>query len=231
MVIIGGSSGIGLACAVRAAEAGADVTVAGRDAAKLTDAQRAIGEGVRVAALDIADENAVRRLFVGLERVDHVVVLAGEPISAPLVASDMTLQRRIMDVRFWGALYVCKYAAPKLPAEGSITLCSGVAVLRPQRGRPVGVASAAAVEGLVRALALEFAPIRVNAISPGPTRTGVFDRYFNERAEEVVASLAERLPVRRIGEPADVAEAILFLMSNSYVTGITLHVDGGYPLI
>ena len=170
-------------------------------------------------------------LFEAHDRVDHVVVVAGEPVTAPLLSTETAEQRGVMDVRFWGAVHACRHAAPRLSPRGTITLCSGAATARPQPGRPVGVAAGAAVEALVRALALELAPIRVNAVAPGPIRTGVFDRHFGERADEVAAALSRTLPVGRVGEPADAADAILFLMSNPYVTGITLRVDGGFVVM
>jgi NAD(P)-dependent dehydrogenase (short-subunit alcohol dehydrogenase family) len=228
VVVIGGSSGIGLACATEAARHGARVTVAARGSGPLRDAVAAIGPTARAVVLDVADEGAVEDLFASHEQVDHVVVVAGGPVSAPLLSTGIARQREVMDVRFWGAVHACKLAAPRLHPHGSITLCSGAATARPQPGRPVGVAAGAAVEGLVRALAVELGPARVNAIAPGPTRTGAFDHHFGERADQAAAALTRRLPVGRMGQAADLAHAVLFLMSNPFVTGITLRVDGGY---
>jgi NAD(P)-dependent dehydrogenase (short-subunit alcohol dehydrogenase family) len=231
VVVLGGSSGIGYACAAEAVRGGARVTIVARRAGPLEVAANTLGRDVRAFSLDVADDVAVARLFDAHEAVDHVVVVAGEPVTAPLLSTDVARQRTIMEARFWGALSICRSAAPKLAPHGSITLCSGAATARPQPGRPVGVAAGAAVEALVRAAALEFAPVRVNAVAPGPTRTKVFDQHFGELADERAAALAQTLPARRMGEPSDVAGAVVFLMSNPFVNGITLRVDGGYTVM
>jgi NAD(P)-dependent dehydrogenase (short-subunit alcohol dehydrogenase family) len=231
VVVVGGSSGIGYACAAEAVRGGARVTIVARGAERLEAAASSLGRGVTAVSLDVADEGAVAGLFDAYDAVHHVVVVAGEPVTAPLLTTDIARQRSVMEARFWGALNVCRSAAPTLAPQGSITLCSGAATARPRPGRPVGVAAGAAVEAFVRAAALEFAPVRVNAIAPGPTRTKVFDQHFGELADERAAALAQTLPARRMGEPADVAGAVVFLMSNPFVTGITLRVDGGYTVM
>jgi NAD(P)-dependent dehydrogenase (short-subunit alcohol dehydrogenase family) len=225
VVVLGASAGIGFACAKAAARGGADVTIAARDAAPLADAVAAIGPSTRAFALDVSDEDAVARLFEHHRQVDHVVVMAGGPVTAPLLTTSVAEQHRVMDVRLWGALHACRHAAPRLADHGSITLVSGAATARPQAGRPVGVAAGAAVEGLAKALALELAPRRVNVVAPGPTRTRVLERHLEPPA---LAALAARLPAGRLGEPSDIADAVLFLMTNAFVSGITLRVDGGY---
>jgi NAD(P)-dependent dehydrogenase (short-subunit alcohol dehydrogenase family) len=112
-----------------------------------------------------------------------------------------------------------------MPGHGSITLVSGAATARPRPGRPVGVAAGSAVEALGKAMALELAPRRVNVLAPGPTRTPVLERHSGA---EAMAALARQLPVGRLGEPDELAHAVVFLMTNGFVTGITLRVDGGY---
>jgi NAD(P)-dependent dehydrogenase (short-subunit alcohol dehydrogenase family) len=141
-----------------------------------------------------------------------------------IVDGDVEVFRRSMEVRFWGALWACRYGAPRMDRGGSITLCSGLVAHRPRAGRAVGTAATAAVEAFARAMALELAPIRVNAVCPGGIDTPLLQREFGDKRDELVASLARRLP---IGRPEDVAGAILFLMGNGFVTGITLVVDGG----
>lgn len=231
VVIIGGSSGMGLATARMARKAGARVTIAARDRERLEAARQAIGDDARAFALDVADEDAVRRMFDEVGRLDHLVMLAGEQPVGSLVDTDTSEFHRAVNVRFWGSLYACKYAAPRISPAGSITLCSGVSAYRPQPKRAVGAATTAAVEAFGRSLARELAPIRVNTICPGAVDTPVLERFFGGRREEMLKALAERLPAGRIGEPDDVAHAIIFLMENRYVTGITLHVDGGYLLL
>jgi NAD(P)-dependent dehydrogenase (short-subunit alcohol dehydrogenase family) len=229
VVVIGGSSGMGLATAKMARELGAGVTIVARDEKRLAAAREEIGPDTNTASLDVADEAAVKDLFGSLDAVDHVATLAGTQVFGPIADIDSSMLRRPMDVRFWGSVYICKYAAPKMNG-GSITLCSGIVAERPIRGRALGTASTAATEAFGRAMAIELAPIRVNTIRPGAVDTPMLGRVAKEERESMLAAQAKRLPVGRVGLPEDIAQAIVFLMTNSYVTGVTLTVDGGHLL-
>ena len=222
---------MGLATAKLALEAGAHVTIAGRDSDRLERARADLGGDTAAVPLDVSDEAAVRDLFESLERVDHVVTLAGARAFGRVADTDTAKLRAPMEVRFWGSLYVCKYAAARMNGEGSITLSSGVVVARPSPGQGVGAASTAAVEAFARAMALELAPVRVNVVRPGGVDTPLTQRLFGDRREELMAEQAARLPVGRFGEPEDLADTIVFLMRNGYTTGITLTVDGGHLLL
>jgi NAD(P)-dependent dehydrogenase (short-subunit alcohol dehydrogenase family) len=230
VVVIGGTSGIGLATATMAQEAGARVTVVGRDKARLADALERLGGTAQGVAFDVADEAAVRDLFDSFDHVDHVAVLAGSRVDGEIATLDTsTIQTPIND-RLWGALYVCKHAAPKM-SDGSITICSGVGVNRPRRGGAVVAAAAGASEILARAVAQEVAPIRVNVIRPGVVDTPMLTRVAGDRRDQVIASQSKRIPLGRIARAEEIAHAILFLMSNTYITGSTLTVDGGISLV
>jgi NAD(P)-dependent dehydrogenase (short-subunit alcohol dehydrogenase family) len=229
VVVIGGSSGIGLATARMARAAGARVTIAGRDPARLEAAR--VSADVDAVATDVSDEDQVRALFEQVGHVDHVAVLSGAAVSGLITETETAALRVPMEVRFWGSVYVAKHASPRMDTGGSITLTSGVIVERPMAGRVLGTATTAATEGLSRALAVELAPIRVNTVRPGLVDTPMILRNVGDRREEFLAAQAERLPVRRFGTPEDLADAFLFLMRNRYVTGITLTVDGGHLLL
>jgi len=231
VVILGGSTGIGLATAKAAKAEGAQVIVTGRSAEKLQQAQAALGAGTRTVVLDVADEAGTQSFFQGLQRVDHVFITAGTLVSDKRLAPDSATLRPAMDTRFWGALYAAKYAAPKIASGGSITFMSGTAARRPLPGASVATASCGAVEAFARALALDLAPIRVNTIEPGYVDTPLLDSLLGAQRNEVVAAAAARLPVKRIGTAEDIADAILFLMKNGYVNGITLTIDGGGLLV
>ncbi len=231
VVILGGSTGIGLATAKAAKAEGAQVIITGRSADKLQQAQTALGAGARTVVLDVADEAGTQSFFQGLAKVDHVFITAGTLVSDKKLKPDSTTMRPAMDTRFWGALYAAKYAAPKIAAGGSITFMSGTAAWRPLSGASVASASCGAIEAFARALAVDLAPIRVNVIEPGFVDTPLLDSLLGAQKGEVLAAAAARLPVKRIGTSEEVADAVLFMMKNGYVNGITLTIDGGGLLV
>ncbi len=231
VVILGGSTGIGFATAKAASAEGARVTIAGRSPEKLKAAQAALGNRIETVVLDVNDEASVRNLFQRMDRIDHIFVTAGSPAHAPRLEIDTKLLRLAMETRFLGALYASKYGAPKIRGNGSITFMSGSTTTRPLPGEPVATASCAAVEALARALALELAPVRVNAITPGYIDTPFLDEILGERKEAILAAAAATLPAKRIGRAEEAADGVLFLMKNEYVTGIALLIDGGYHLV
>jgi NAD(P)-dependent dehydrogenase (short-subunit alcohol dehydrogenase family) len=230
VLVVGGSSGIGLATARLALEAGAQVAIAGRSSERLAEAVSALGDSVRSFAVDARDADQVRRLFEELGALTHAVVLSGEQPIGEVADTDLGYFRQAMDARFWGALHVCRYGGPVIEPGGSVTLCSGVIAHRPVPGRSLGTASTAAVEAFGRAMARELSPVRVNTIVPGPIDTPMLRRFFGGDDAELQRRLEGRVPVGRVGRPEEVADAILFLMGNRFVTGVTLPVDGGFLL-
>jgi len=229
IVIVGGTSGIGFAVAHAATGAGAHVVVASSDAAKVTAATARL-PGAEGLALDVTDEAAVAAAFERLGPIDHLVFTAGDwggMRRGPLAELDLAAASGLFGVRFWGALAVVKHAQKTLAADGSITLTDGTIAHRPTKGSAISTAMAGAVEHLVRGLAVELAPIRVNAVCPGLIRTGVWDSIPEDRREEQLAKMTARQPLPRVGEPAEAAEAYLYLMRGGYTTGQVLRVDGG----
>jgi NAD(P)-dependent dehydrogenase (short-subunit alcohol dehydrogenase family) len=227
VVILGGSSGMGLATAKAAKAEGARVLITGRSPERLEAARKKLGGEVRTVALDISDETGTRALFSELDSVDHVFITAGALLFDPKLETDAKSVRPALDMRFWGAFNAAKFASAKMSAGGSITFMSGTAAIRPLRGASVATASCGAVEAFARALALELAPIRVNTIQPGLIDTPFLDTLGDDRRKAIVADYSARLPVGRVGRAEDVADAVLFLMKNGFVTGITLTIDGG----
>jgi NAD(P)-dependent dehydrogenase (short-subunit alcohol dehydrogenase family) len=227
VVVIGGSSGIGLATARLAAGLGARVTIAGRDRARLDAALAELGGTSTGVALDVADEGAVRDLFASMDHVDHVAMLAGTHVHGTLADTDTETLRGPVDNRFWGALYLGKHAAPKM-TDGSITLCTGAGLAKPRAGAAIVTAAAGASEHLARAMAVELAPVRVNVVRPGIVDTPLLDRLApGVDRDDVLQAMAKRVPLRRVAQAEEIADAIVFLMGNRYVTGATLTVDGG----
>jgi NAD(P)-dependent dehydrogenase (short-subunit alcohol dehydrogenase family) len=228
VVVIGGTSGIGLEVARAAAAADARVFVAGRSVDRARAAQMSLGDAVRVRTLDMTDETAVQTFFAGLHGIDHLVVTAtgGALRFGTVLDTPMQEIRSVLDDRFWGTYHCVRYAAPLMPPTGSVTLLSGTAAVKPRPGAGVLAAAVAAVEALARALALELAPIRVNIVRPGPIDTPLL-RASRPNFDEFAKTTAAALPVNRIGMPADVAQAVLLLMTNPFVTGTALGIDGG----
>jgi NAD(P)-dependent dehydrogenase (short-subunit alcohol dehydrogenase family) len=226
VVILGGSSGIGLATARAALAEGARVIITGRSRDRLEQARTVLETDVRTVALDVTDEAGTRTLFAGFDHVDHVFITAGTVAFDPKLAPDSASMRTAIDMRFLGALYAAKYAAAKMGAGGSITFMSGTTALRPLPGASVATASCGAVEAFARSLAVDLAPIRVNTIQPGLVDTPFLD-VLGDRRKAIIEDYSRRLPVKRPGRPEEIADAVLFLMKNGFVTGITLTIDGG----
>ncbi|MGX5846219.1 SDR family oxidoreductase [Mesorhizobium sp. PL10] len=235
IVIVGGGSGMGLALARRCLTAGAEIIIVGRNADRLERAREALlqPEAVTVAAVDIAHEDQVAHLFRQVGRIDHIVSTAAdiEGVYELLPSVDLKAAQRVVGSKFYGPLLLAKHGAPQLSTNGSITFTSGIAAYRPAARGSVVAAVNAALEGLVRALAVELAPIRVNAVSPGWVDTPIWHFVAGDKKDETLDAMARRLPVGRVGQPDDIADAITFLMGNGFTTGTVLHVEGGHRLI
>jgi NAD(P)-dependent dehydrogenase (short-subunit alcohol dehydrogenase family) len=239
LVIVGGSSGIGLETARLALAEGASVTIAGRSEDRLRRAVEGMGTSqvggpaggrVRPVVADVTDESSIRALFEGEPRVDHLFLPAGElrPGDGDVLGADLHGLRSVLETRLLGVVNVVRQARPKM-AGGSITLMSGLYATRPAPGGAFGAAAVAGVEGMTRALALDLAPTRVNAVAPGLIDTPLWNAFGAQR--EAILAQGAALPVGRIGRPEEVAEAVLFLMSNGFVTGTVLAIDGGGGLV
>lgn len=230
VVVVGGSSGIGLETARLALAAGASVTIAGRSEDRLRRAAADLGGAVRSVVADVTDDGSVKALFDGETRVDHVFLPAGEikPGGGDVLGADLSALRSLLESRLLGVVHVVRRARPKM-AGGSITLMSGLYANRPAPGAALGAAAVAAIDGMTRALALDLAPIRVNAVAPGLIDTPLWDSFGPQR--DAILAQATALPVGRIGRPDEVAAAVVLLMSNGFVTGTVLAIDGGGSLV
>jgi len=232
IIIIGGGSGIGFGVAKVSLARGANVVLAGRTLEKLEQALVKLEAGKRglVVQTDITREADVAALFADVPAVDHVVVTAASLAYQPIVSFDIAAAQRAIESKLLGALLVAKHAGPRLREGGSITFTTGVAVERPMpRGSIVGAVNGA-LNAFIRGAAIELAPIRVNALSPGWVDTELWNLIGGNKAA-VFASMAERLPARRIGTPEDLGHAAVFLMENEFTTGTVLHVDGGHRFV
>lgn len=236
IVIIGGSSGIGLALARRCLDRaeGHRVVIAGRSGERLEAALTELGHPTRLTAVtaDIADRAELDALFGAAGQLAHLVVTAADLPYGPLATLTTDSMLRAVRSKLLGPLLAAQAAAPRLAVDGSITFTSGIAAYRPGPGGTLTATVNGALESMVRALALELAPVRVNAVSPGWMDTPAWERIAPPAVKSArLADLAARLPGKRNGRPEDVANAIMFLMSDAFVTGTVLHAEGGQLLV
>lgn len=231
VIVIGGSSGMGLATARAAAAHGAEVTIASSSSERIEAALSELPPGSAGVTLDVRSETDVAALFERIGALDHVVFTAGDAFTPrPLADQAIHEARTTLDVRFWGAVTVAKYATPHLRPGGSIALTTGTVGQRPVPGAALAAAGAGAAEGLVRGLSVELAPIRVNAVRAGAFRTPLWDTMPEHQRAAVFDRLAQGTLLGAIGDPRQIALAHLYLMQNAYVTGTVLTVDGGLLL-
>jgi len=226
VAVIGGSSGIGLAVAAQAKRLGANLILVARDAGRLRHAAASIGGATQIVA-DISATAAVFSMFQEVASLDHLLITAGTARLLPLKEHGAQDLHGVMAERVVGPLLAIQAAVPLLRSGGSITLTSAQLSSRPMGMGAVMAGAVAAVEAITRALALELAPVRVNAVAPGMIDTPLVDRLLGDNKSELFARTAASLPAKRVGLPDDVAQAILLLMTNSFITGEILHVDGG----
>jgi NAD(P)-dependent dehydrogenase (short-subunit alcohol dehydrogenase family) len=228
ILIVGGGSGIGFAVAEAAKAEGAEVMIASTNAHKLELAAARLG-GIVTKLLDLTDEGAVEAFFAGSGEFAHIVTTAGDWGKArrsPLAEVDMRDAEALFGVRFWGATILAKHGAARVAPGGSITLTSGMSAFRPQKGSVIATAMAGAIVHLTYGLAVELAPVRVNAVLPGGVATEIW-RGLPEAMRAAESARFASQPLPRIAEPEEVAEAYLYLMKGGYTTGQALQVDGG----
>jgi NAD(P)-dependent dehydrogenase (short-subunit alcohol dehydrogenase family) len=219
VVVIGGSSGIGLATARLCRDKGWDVVIASRDP------ERADVDAEKVA-LDVTDAAATRELFARLGAIDHLVTTTVARAGGPVRDLDLDAARHAFETKLWGPLAAIQVA----DVRGSIVLTSGVLAHVPAVGGAATAALNGAVEGLVRTLAVELAPTRVNAVCPGFVDTPTWAGLDDDARQTMFDRLAGALPVGRVGAAEDLAHAIWLLLTNGFVTGTVLGVDGGHRL-
>jgi NAD(P)-dependent dehydrogenase (short-subunit alcohol dehydrogenase family) len=231
VVVIGGSSGIGLETARRARSKGADVIITGRNADRLRGAVDELGEGKSVA-FDAHDSAALHSFFGSLKTpIDHVMVTAGGPYYAPLREMDLSEALGNVHEHMQVILQVARESIERVRPGGSLVFVSGTGARRPAIGLSVASAMTAATPALIASLALELAPIRVNVIAPGFVDTPLSATLLGDDLEKRRQQLRDTLPIRRVVGPSDVAALAVHLMTNSALTGATYDVDGGQQLV
>lgn len=232
VIIVGGSAGIGEAAARAFAAAGAQVTITGRAKPRLDAAAQRIGYPVDVAEFDATDGAAVDGFFATTGSFGHLVLAAspGAVGSGPFADLDESDLRQAFDGKFFAHVKVLRAARPRLRADGSVTIVSAVSARAAYPGAAGLAAVNGALEAMVPTLAVEFAPLRVNAVSPGIIDTPWWDGLPPEQRAGFFAAVAAASPAGRVGQPADVAAAIVYLASAGFVTGTVLECAGGANL-
>lgn len=225
VLVVGGTSGIGLGAALAARDAGAEVVVASRSQDKVNAAVAKLGANASGAPLDTADEAGIEAFFAARQPFDHVIVSASKTKVAGIHALPLADAYASMNSKFWGAWRIARAAA--FNAGGSLTFVSGFLSIRPKQGAAIQSAINAGLEGLTRGLALELAPVRVNCVSPGLVMTEMYSALAGDSRQSMFDGAAARLPAGIVGAPAHIAVQIMAFLANPYITGSTVYVDGG----
>ncbi len=233
IVIIGGTSGIGLEVAKLAAKQGMQVVITGFKAHQPEEIRAKFPKDAElsISQLDIADETAVKAFFSSVGEFDYLTTPGSSLPKGPFLSMDSQTAKSGFDSKFWGQYLTARYGAPHIRKHGAIVFFSGAVGQRPQANLSIMASVNSAVEGLTRALAVELAPLRVNAISPGFVETPRYAGMPEAERHAFMQSLSDKLLVKHVGQPQELAEAVMFLLTNTYTTGITLHTDGGHLLI
>ncbi|MBV8091695.1 MAG: SDR family oxidoreductase [Acetobacteraceae bacterium] len=229
VMVIGGASGVGFAVAAAALEAGAEVIVGSSQAPRIESAAEKLGRGARGLTVDVRDDASVAAFFDAAGPFDHLVFTAGDwgQRFGSIRDLDVEASKARMEVRFWGAVRAAKHATRQLAKHGSITLTSGMLAHRPRPGTPLHTASNHTTEGLTMGLARDLAPIRVNAVCLGL----ILSEVVQAMGEATIKGFTANLPLPRGGKVEEAAEAYLYLMRATYVTGQVVRVDGGASLV
>lgn len=228
--IVGGSSGIGLASASLALSQGANVTIASSSEPRLEQAKASLKNQVKTAHLNMLTPSEVKAFFTAYDQtIDHLVISNPTPKEGAFLELEIEEARQLFEEKFWGLYHIAKYAEPHVSERGSLTFFSGVNVISAKRA-PLAAVNAA-VNALVTSLAIEFAPRRVNAISPGIIDTPLRAYWPLEARQAVYAFTEQAAPLGKVGTAEEVAQGVLYLLNNSYVSGTVLDIDAGLRLI
>jgi NAD(P)-dependent dehydrogenase (short-subunit alcohol dehydrogenase family) len=230
IVVIGGTSGIGLGIAKACTKYGAELIVASRDKEKLAQAQKGLGKNASIHQLDISHPEEIKAFFGKIGKIDHIVTPGATVSWGAFGTVSEANEQASFQSKFWGQYYTAKYGFPNINPGGSIVLFAGCWSHRPISGAAIPGSINGAIESLGRALAVELTPIRVNVISPGIIDTPVFSGLSAQERQAFFDKTAKSLPVKKIGVPEEVAMTAIYLMTNTYTTGSTIFVDGGETL-
>jgi NAD(P)-dependent dehydrogenase (short-subunit alcohol dehydrogenase family) len=225
--VIGGTSGIGRELAAAYVARDARVTLSGRDAARAEEAAAGLGDGARGVAFDLSEPHTIAGALRGVEKVDRLALVAVDRDENTVTAYDVDRAIRLATLKLVGYTEVVHQLADRLAPDASILIFGGLAKDRPYPGSTTVTTVNGAVSTLIRTLALELAPVRVNAIHPGI----VGDSPYWSGKDEFLANVRARTPTGRNVRMQDVVEASVFLLENEAMNGANLEVDGGWMML
>ncbi|NOW94980.1 SDR family oxidoreductase [Mucilaginibacter sp. SG564] len=232
VILMGASSGIGFATAKAAAEEGANIVIVSSNQQRIDTALTELPAGSEGYAVDLSKEENIKNFFSKIGRFDHLVFSAGENLTLNSISeTNIDQARDFFTLRFWAPFAAIKYGAASINEAGSISLTSGTASARPGAGWSVASAICGAIEGFVRAMAVELAPVRVNCVVPGVIKTPLWDSIPASDREGLYQYVSNSVLAKRVGEAEDVAEGFLYLMKQKHGTGQSLVIDGGTLLV
>jgi NAD(P)-dependent dehydrogenase (short-subunit alcohol dehydrogenase family) len=232
VIVLGGSSGIGLATAMAAAAEGANIIIVSGNKQRIDNALAQLPANSEGYAVDLGKEENIKTFFEQVDNFDHLIYTAGENISLSNIdETDLDQAREYFNIRYWGAVATLKYGSAHINSGGSINLTGGIASPRPGKGWFLGASICAAMEGFTRTMAIELAPLRVNLVSPGVVKTNLWNSLTETDRENLYTATANALPVQRVGEAGDIAQTFIYLMKQRFGTGQVLVVDGGAVLV
>ena len=225
VVIIGGSSGVGLAVAKLVAAQGAKITIASRSRDRLSIAAQEIDGDVQIGIINTLEESSVKNFFANQDGINHLLCFAGDSMGGGVLTADITTARNALDSKFWGQFYVGRYGKVKIKPSGSLTFTSGSGP-RPHQAIAT-VAANAAVSVLAESLAKELAPVRVNVVAPYYIDTPMWSGMPEVERQQLFERVGKQLPIGRVATIDDVAPTFLSVIQSSYITGVTIPVNGG----
>jgi len=232
VIVLGGSSGLGLATAQAAAADGAKVVIVASNAQRIDDALKTLPENSKGYVVSLDKEENIKAFFAQVGAFDHLVYTAGEQLSMSMVEDTAIEEAKdFFTIRFWGAFAAIKYAKAHINAGGSINLMSGNFGQRPAAGYSLGATICGAIDAFTRAMAVELAPIRVNTIAAGIIDTNLWGNLSETSRLEFFTHIENTVLLKRVGQAQDVAQAFVYLMKQAYTTGQSLVIDGGAVLV